>query len=166
MTTGTGARLKGRPGPTPLPQEAQHEGTHHHRHDHSLLVCAFAIPANASADPSGGDYSRADAIAAGLEESGQSANGSDYSRRLTRRPHTTGQRGEYRPSGYTSLNATIGPSPVQPTFASGSPSANDGFQWGDAALGAGAAIALVAFAGAALLTVRRRTAISPSASAS
>jgi hypothetical protein len=110
----------------------------------SLLVCAFAIPASASADPSGGGYSRADAIAAGLEESSQSTSGSDYS----------------------SLNAITGPSPNQPTFASGSPSAGDGFDWGDAALGAGAAMALAAFGGAALLTVRRRTAISPPASAS
>jgi hypothetical protein len=110
----------------------------------SVLVCAFAIPASASADPMSSDYSRADAIAAGLEESSQSTSGSDYS----------------------SVNAITGPSPNQPTFASGSPSANDGFQWGAAALGAGAALALVAFGGAVLLTVRRRTAISPSASAS
>jgi hypothetical protein len=34
----------------------------------SLLVCAFAIPASASADPASSDYSRADAIAAGLEQ--------------------------------------------------------------------------------------------------
>ncbi len=129
----------------------------------SLLVCAFAIPASASADPSGGDYSRADAIAAGLEESSQSPSGSDYSSlNATAPPVSETSSG----SGYTSLNATTGPSPTQPTFASGSPSANDGFQWGDAALGAGAAMALVAFGGAALLTVRRRTAISPSASAS
>jgi hypothetical protein len=118
----------------------------------SLLVCAFAIPASATADPASSDYSRADAIAAGLEESSQSTSGSNYT-----------------PAGgsdYSSLNAITGPSPNQPTFASGSPSANDGFDWGDAGLGAGAAMALVAFGGAALLTVRRRTTISPSASAS
>jgi hypothetical protein len=127
----------------------------------SLLVCAFAIPASASADPSSSDYSRADAIAAGLEESSQSSSGSDYSSLNATVPPVS------EPStGYTSLNATTGPSPNQPTFASGSPSANDGFQWGDAALGAGMALALVAFGGAALLTVRRRTTVSPSASAS
>jgi hypothetical protein len=101
-----------------------------------LGVCAFAIPASASADPSGGDYSRADAIAAGLEESTQSGGGSDYS----------------------SLNAISGPAPDEPTFVSGSPASEDQFDWGDAALGAGVALALVAFGGAALLTVRRHTA--------
>jgi hypothetical protein len=127
----------------------------------SLLVCAFAIPASASADPMSSDYSRADAIAAGLEESSQSSSGSDYSSLNATVPPVS------EPStGYTSLNATTGPSPNQPTFASASPSANDGFQWGDAALGAGMALALVAFGGAALLTVRRRTTVSPSASAS
>jgi hypothetical protein len=128
-----------------------------------VALGALAIPASASADPAGSDYSRADAIAAGLEESSQSTSGSDYSSlNATTPPVSEPSTG----SGYTSLNATTGPSPDQPTFASGSPSANDGFQWGDAALGAGAALALVAFGGAALLTVRRRTAISPSASAS
>jgi hypothetical protein len=125
-----------------------------------VVLGALAIPASASADPASSDYSRADAIAAGLEESTQSTSGSDYSSlNATVPPVSEPSTG----SGYTSLNATTGPSPIQPTFASGSPSANDGFQWGDAALGAGAAMALVAFGGAALLTVRRRTAISPSA---
>jgi hypothetical protein len=128
-----------------------------------VALGALAIPASASADPASSDYSRADAIAAGLEESTQSTSGSDYSSlNATAPPVSEPSTG----SGYSSLNATTGPSPDQPTFASGSPSANDGFQWGDAALGAGAALALVAFGGAALLTVRRRTAISPSASAS
>jgi hypothetical protein len=125
----------------------------------SLLVCAFAIPASASADPASSDYSRADAIAAGLEQSSQSTSGSDYSTLNATAPPVSEPS-----SGYTSLNATTGPSPVQPTFASGSPSANDGFDWASAAIGAGAAMTLVAFGGAALLTVRRRTAISPSAS--
>jgi hypothetical protein len=129
----------------------------------SLLICAFAIPASASADPASSDYSRADAIAAGLEESSQSTSGQDYSSlNATVPPVSEPSTG----SGYSSLNATTGPSPIQPTFASASPSANDGFQWGDAALGAGMALALVAFGGAALLTVRRRTTVSPSASAS
>jgi hypothetical protein len=127
----------------------------------ALGICALAIPASASADPMSGDYSRADAIAAGLEESSQSSSGSDYSSLNATVPPVSEPS-----SGYTSLNATTGPSPIQPTFASGSPSGNDGFQWGDAALGAGAAMALVAFGAAALLTVRRRTTVSPSASAS
>jgi hypothetical protein len=133
----------------------------------SLLVCAFAIPASASADPASSDYSRADAIAAGLEESSQSSSGSGVLSDAERREASRSARdAATADTGYTSLNATTGPSPIQPTFASGSPPANDGFHWGDAALGAGAAMALVAFGGAALLTVRRRTTVSPSASAS
>jgi hypothetical protein len=125
----------------------------------SMLVCAFAIPAGASADPASTDYSRADAIAAGLEESSQSTSGSDYSSlNATTHPVSDPSTG----SAYTSLNAISGPSPNQPAFVSGSPPAGDQFDWGDAALGAGGALALVAFGGAALLTVRRRTAMSPS----
>jgi hypothetical protein len=41
--------------------------------------------------------------------------------------------------------------------------AANGFDWGSAAVGAGAAMALVALAGAALLTIRRRAPVSPSA---
>lgn len=43
-------------------------------------------------------------------------------------------------------------------------SAADGFDWGDAALGAGATMALVALGGTVLLTVRRHPGVSPSAS--
>ena len=123
-----------------------------------IALGALAIPASANADPASSDYSRADAIAAGLEESSQAASGSDYSSLNATSPPVSEPR---TGSGYTSLNATTGPSPDQPTFVS-SPARGDGFDWGDAALGAGAAMALVAFGGAALLTVRRRTAISPS----
>jgi hypothetical protein len=127
-----------------------------------IVLGALAIPASAVADPSASNYSRADAIAAGLEESSQSSSGSDYSSLNATTPPVSEPRSG---SGYTSLNATTGPSPDAPTFVS-SPASDDGFDWGDAALGAGAAMALVAFGGSALLTVRRRTAISPSASAS
>lgn len=41
--------------------------------------------------------------------------------------------------------------------------AADGFDWASATVGAGAMAALAALAGAALLTVRRRAAVSPSA---
>jgi hypothetical protein len=127
-----------------------------------VVLGALAIPAGAVADPSASNYSRADAIAAGLEESSQSSGGSDYSSLNATTPPVS------EPStalGYSSLNATTGPSPDQPTFVS-SPASGDEFDWGDAALGAGAAMALVAFGGAALLTVRRRSALSPSAPAS
>ena len=64
---------------------------------------------------------------------------------------------------YSSLGAT--PPPMsEPTVASASPSnSGDGFDWGDAALGAGAAMALIALSGAVLFTGRRRPGVSPSA---
>jgi hypothetical protein len=61
------------------------------------------------------------------------------------------------------LNAISGSPADEPTLVSGSPSAGDPFDWGDAALGAGITMAMVAIGGAALLTLRRRTAVSPSA---
>jgi hypothetical protein len=132
-----------------------------------IVLGALAIPASASADPLSSDYSRADAIAAGLEESSQSTSGSDYNgQALIASPNASTPPVSEPGTGYSSLNATTGPSPDQPTFVSDAPSAGDQFDWGDAALGAGAALALTAFGGAALLTVRRRTAISPSASTS
>jgi hypothetical protein len=64
---------------------------------------------------------------------------------------------------YSSFSATPPPT-SEPTVASDSPSdSGDGFDWGDAALGAGAAMALIALSGAVLLTVRRRPGVSPSA---
>ena len=49
------------------------------------------------------------------------------------------------------------------TLVSGSPTgADDGFDWLSAAIGAAAAMALVGLGAAAFLTVRRRTAVSPS----
>jgi hypothetical protein len=137
----------------------------------SLLVCAFAIPASASADPASSDYSRADAIAGGLEESTQSTSGSDYSSVNATTPPSSEPvqvgHGDAPPvDPYSSPNAISGPLTEQPTFASGSPSSNDGFDWASAAIGAGAAMALVALGGAALLTVRRRTTVAPSGSAS
>jgi hypothetical protein len=124
-----------------------------------VVLGALAIPAGAVADPSASNYSRAEAIAAGLEESSQSSGGSDYSSLNATTPPVSEPSTD---SGYSSLNAVTGPTPDEPTFVS-SPASGDEFDWGDAALGAGAAMALVAFGGAAaLLTVRRRTAISPS----
>jgi hypothetical protein len=106
-------------------------------------ICALALPAGAAADPSGGDYSRADAIAQGLEESSQSTGDSSYS----------------------SINSITGPSTGEPTAVTRSPSdPADGFDWPSALVGAGATLALAALGTAALLTFRRRTTISPSAS--
>jgi hypothetical protein len=53
-----------------------------------------------------------------------------------------------------------------PTIVYGAPSAADGFDWADAALGAGIAMALVTLGGATLLIIRRRTEGAPAASTS
>ena len=134
-------------------------------------ICALAIPATASADPSASGYSRADAIAQGLEESSQSVGGSDYSSVNSIAPPASESSGSGGSadvdSGYSSLNAISGSPAEAPTFVSSSPSSSgDGFDWASALVGAGAALALAALSGAALLTVRRRTASSPSASTS
>ena len=50
-----------------------------------------------------------------------------------------------------------------PTPVIDTPAAIDGFDWGDAALGAGMTMALIALGGAAFLTLRRHGAVSPSA---
>ena len=65
-------------------------------------------------------------------------------------------------SGYSSLNAISGGPTNTPTLVSGSTDSGDGFDWGSALVGAGAALALAALGAAALLTVRRRT-VTPSA---
>jgi hypothetical protein len=121
----------------------------------ALGICALAVPASASADPSSSGYSRADAIAQGLEESHQSTSGSGGS------PYSGGP-------DYATPNAILGSDGLgELAPVTGSPaSAGEGFDWASAAVGAGAAMALIALCGAVLLTVRRRTAISPSASAS
>src|SRR5262245_65460905 len=57
---------------------------------------------------------------------------------------------------YSSLSASPPPT-SEATVVSGSPSdSGDGFDWGDAALGAGAAMALIAVSGAVLFTAPRR----------
>ena len=62
-------------------------------------------------------------------------------------------------SGDSALNG-------QPPVVSDSPpTTGDGFDWSSAAVGAGAVLALLALGGAALLTVRSRTAMSPPISA-
>jgi hypothetical protein len=70
--------------------------------------------------------------------------------------------------GYASANAITGPPTGEPTIVSGpAGDSADGFDWGDAALGAGAAMAgLFALGAAVLLATRRRTGMSPSASTS
>jgi hypothetical protein len=70
--------------------------------------------------------------------------------------------------GYASINAVTGPPTGESTTVS-SPAGDsaDGFHWGDAALGAGAAMAgLLAIGAAGLLATRRRAGMSPSTSTS
>ena len=68
--------------------------------------------------------------------------------------------------GYPSSSAITGTPSSEPTLVSSSPgNPDDGFNWLSAAIGAAAAMALGALGGAAFLTVRRRTAVSPSTAA-
>jgi hypothetical protein len=134
----------------------------------SLLVCAFAIPATANASP---QYSSVNATTGGSQESSQPTGGSDQSsvNAITGGSSEQSAPGALRSAhqvdpSYSSLNATTGATTGERTLASGSPaSTDDGFDWLSAAIGAGAAMALVSLGGAAFLTVRRRTAVSPSA---
>ena len=102
-----------------------------------LGVCALAVPASASAAPvilHGADYSSVSGIPPQKSE-----------------PPVVALRHDG--------------SQAEPTVVSDSPSYwDDGFDWGDAAVGAGAAMALVALGGAVLFTVRRRPGGLPSAS--
>jgi hypothetical protein len=136
-----------------------------------LAICALAIPASASADsdPAPDGYATPNAISGG--SSGSRAPQFPSARQIAM------HRGTLPPTGspkvdpsYTSPNAIAGPLPDRFTVESpaGEPSAraSDGFDWPSAAVGAGAAMALVALGGAVLLTLRRRAAISPSTSTS
>ena len=121
-----------------------------------LGVCALAIPASASAsygsapgsppDPSGAPASDAVSENSGLVIPDHNALNESLGP-VSRSPGVTG----------------VEAPPIPP--AGVSPVSSDGFDWADAALGAGVAMALVALGGAALLTARRRTTVSPSASA-
>jgi hypothetical protein len=121
-----------------------------------------------SSQPAGSsDYSSVNSITGGSSQSGQPTGSSDYSSVSS----ITGGSGESSQpvgsqdvsSGYSSLNAITGTPSSEPTLVSGSPaSLDDGFDWLSGAIGAAAAMALVALGGAAFLTVRRRTAVAPS----
>ena len=100
----------------------------------ALGVCALAIPASASAS--------AGLLPASTAYQGPPA--SAASQVPPQIPHG---------ADYSSVSAT-----PSPTSASG-----DEFDWGDASVGAGAAMALVALSGTVLFTVRRRPGVSPSA---
>ena len=108
-----------------------------------LAVCAQAIPGTASAQPiDSGPYSSVNASTGGSDQSSQPT---------IARPN----EGTVTPNH---LHYT-GPAPFdtsQPVTPSG------GFDWLSSAIGAAAAVALMALGGALFLTVRRRTAVSPS----
>jgi hypothetical protein len=133
-----------------------------------LGVCALAIPASASAVP------------LNASAASQVPHGADYSSVSPTSEHKSASAASQVPHGaaYSSVGAIPAPtsestvvalrrdgSQAEPTVVSASPSdSGDGFDWGDAAVGAGAAMTLVALGGAALFTVRRRPGGLPSAS--
>ena len=134
-----------------------------------VVLGALAIPVSASARVDSDYHAQAtpNAIMGGSSDSSQPAGGSAYS---SVNSITGGSVESSQPagsqdvgSGYSSLNAISGPSSSEPTLVSGSPAGtDDGFDWLSGAIGAAAAMALVALGGAAVLTVRRRTAVAPS----
>lgn len=129
-----------------------------------VVLGALAIPVSASAESVESDYATPNAITGGSSDSSQPVGDSDYSsvNAITGASNESSQPGGSQDvgSGYSSLNAITGPTD-EPTFVSGPPpDTADGFDWASAGIGAGAAMALVALGGAALLTVRRRTAVS------
>jgi hypothetical protein len=131
--------------------------------------CALAVPATAVAGPTDGDHKNAATANAGVSgESNQPGGGSDYSSVNSIAPPASEPSGSGGSpsvdSGYSSVNAISGAPASDPTLVSGSPAGtSDGFDWVSAAVGAGAAMALAALGGAALLTVRRRPPVAPPA---
>jgi hypothetical protein len=154
-----------------------------HRHRRPLYrlavvagVCALAIPASASAsygsapdNGSGTDTVTRDAglVAPDHTSLNASLNSSDTSGADLSAPQGTDSSSGHvtDSSGYSSPNAITGGSNPEPTFVSSASAASDPFDWGDAALGAGVAMALMTLGGVALIVLRRRTPISPTASA-
>jgi hypothetical protein len=131
----------------------------------ALGICALAIPASAIGKPIDSGYSSVNAISGNSGESSQPTGGSGYQSVNSIAPPASEPGGSQGVnSGYSSLNAISGAPTSTPTLVSGSTDTGDGFDWGSALVGAGAALALAALGTAAMLTVRRRTAVSPSAS--
>jgi hypothetical protein len=134
-------------------------------------VCALAVPANASAfygeAANSGRGAADDNIArnAGLVAPDHTSLNASLNSPATAEPDGgSSPTGAVDQSpGYASLNAISGAPASEPTLVSGSPSSVDSFDWGDAALGAGVTMALITLGGVALVTVRRRTAVSPTA---
>jgi hypothetical protein len=112
----------------------------HHSFAVVLALGCLAIPATAQGEslPSPDTY---------LQQQGSGIDGSSSAGALPTPDTYLGQQGKS----------------IEPVVASGSPtSSDDGFDWASAVIGAGAAMAIVALGSAVFLTVRRRTAVSPS----
>jgi hypothetical protein len=137
--------------------------TWRHRIALALALGALAIPASATAQAVDSDYSSVSAISGASNESTQPSKGSDYSSINSIVPPEPGG-GQQADSGYSSLNSITGAPADAPTLVSGRAGGSDGFDWASALVGAGTALAVAAFGGVALLTLRRRTAVTPSAS--
>jgi hypothetical protein len=134
-----------------------------------LGLGALAIPATASAEPIESPPYALEPSTGGASESSQQPTGSDYSsvNSITAGASESTSSGgsQDAESGYSSASAISGPVPDRFTVSSPAveppASGGEGFDWPSAAIGAGAAMALAALGGAALLTARRRTTVSP-----
>jgi hypothetical protein len=148
----------------------------------ALGVCALAVPASAGAVPidAGPSVNATEhEDSASIPGFGTAITRSEMDKRdppsmpgfgtaITRSETDKAEPGGLAGSSYADPaipNATLGADGVvEPTLVTGSPaSADDGFDWASGAVGAGAAMTLVALGAAALLTVRRRTTVSPAA---
>ena len=127
----------------------------------ALAAGALALPATATAytDTGNSSVNSITGASTSSENSGSSDDGSAYSSVNATVPPVSSEASSDG-SGYSSVNAIAPPAP-EPTLVSSPPSsADDGFEWLSAAIGAAAAMALLALGVAALLTVRRRTTVS------
>jgi hypothetical protein len=129
----------------------------------ALGLCALAIPTSATAQPIDSGYT---SVNASDGSNGSSQAGSDYSSVNSIVPPPSQPSGSQADEqGYSTVSAISGPPSDAPTLVTDLPGGtSDGFDWASALVGAGAALAVTALGGAALLTVRRRTTVSPSAS--
>ena len=121
-----------------------------------LLLCALTIPASAAAQPidSGGD-SPVNSSTGSTHDGGSGYSSVNAIVPPESQPGAT----QDVDSGYSSLNSITGAPADAPTLVSGSAGAGDGFDWASALVGAGTALAVTAFGVVALLTLRRRTAV-------